>query len=158
MVYSKLDLCAGYHHLRVHQDGVFKIAFKTHVSHYEFLVMSFGLTNAPASFQNWMNSVFKPLLRRCVLVFFYDILVYSKSLQEHWQHLDQVFEIMQHHSLYVKDCKCAFLTHKVYYLGHFISSKGVETDPQKIAVISSCLTPTTVKDLISFLGLSGYIL
>lgn len=124
-VFSKLDLRAGYHQLWVAHEDVYKTAFKTHEGHYEFLVMPFGLTNAPTSFQSWMNNIFKPLLRKCVLVFFDDILVYSPSLTQHWEHLNVVFHLMQQHQLYAKASKCAFAISKVEYLRHFISGEGV---------------------------------
>ena len=127
-----------------------------HQGHYEFLAMPFGLTNAPSSFQSWMNAVFKPLLRKCVLFFFDDILVYSKTMAEHWQHLSAVFAIMTENKLHVKLSKCSFVSSRVEYLGHFIPAKGIETDPSKINAIESWPSPTTIKDLRSFLGLAGY--
>lgn len=118
--------------------------------------MPFGLTNAPASFQGWMNAIFKPLLRKCVLVFFDDILIYNRSKDEHWQHLTTVFELMRANSLYTKDSKCCFVMDKIEYLGHFISAQGVETDPRKISTVVNWPVPTCVKELRSFLGLAGY--
>lgn len=115
-VFCKIDLRAGYHQLRVHDGDVYKTTFKTHNGHYEFLVMSFGLTNAPASFQGWMNHIFKPLLRKCVLLFFDDILIYSPSLEQHVHHLQVVFELMRSHTLYGKKSKCSFAIDKVEYL------------------------------------------
>lgn len=155
-IFSKIDLRAGYYQLRMHASDVFKTAFKTHIGHYEFLVMPFGLTNAPASFQNWMNQVFKLLLRKCVIIFFDSILVYSKSLAEHYEHLHSVFSIMRQNHMYAKSSNCIFAIDKIEYLGHFISSKGVETDPRKVEAVQNWPTPTTVKELKSFLGLAGY--
>lgn len=91
--------------------------------------MPFGLTNAPATFQYCMNQVFKPLLRKCVLIFFNDILVYNSTFEKHWSHLQQVFELMQLHQIYAKESKCVFSITKIEYLGHFISEQGIETDP-----------------------------
>lgn len=104
-VFTKLDLRSGYHQLRVQEQDIYKIAFKTYTCHYKFLVMPFGLTNAFVSFQGWMNHVFKPLLQKCVLVFFDDILVYSKNLDEHWGQLNVVFELMKANGMYAKESK-----------------------------------------------------
>ena len=121
MFFSNLDLRSGYHQIRVSSDDMPKTAFRTHHGHYEFLVMSFGLTNAPSTFQVLMNGVFKNQLRKFVLVFFDNILVYSVSWQEHLQHLQIVLDILRSHQLYVKREKCQFGQQEVRYLGHIKS-------------------------------------
>lgn len=117
------------------EEDIPKIAFKTHEGHYEFLGMPFGLTNVPSTSQSLMNQVFKPFLRKFVLVFFDDILVYSKSLSDHINHLRTVLEIIATHKLYAKMSKCMFACKEGEYLGHVITAKGVHTDPKKVATM-----------------------
>jgi hypothetical protein len=129
--FSSLDLCAGFHQIPMTPTDYFKTTFQTHVGHYEFKVMSFELTGAPHTFQKAMNSTLAPLLRKCALVFFDDILIYSKSYGEHVQHLEQVFKILQEQQWRVKLSKRSFAQRVVSYLGYVINQAGVSTCPAK---------------------------
>jgi hypothetical protein len=133
-----------------------KTAFKTHHGHYEFRVMSFGLTGAPATFQNTMNTMLAPVLRKGVLVFIDDILIYSKDLPEHARLLCQVLELLHAHELKVKRNKCTFARQQLVYLGHVISVEGVSTDPKNITAVMKWERPCNVKQVCGFLGLAGY--
>ncbi|GJS29344.1 putative nucleotidyltransferase, ribonuclease H [Tanacetum coccineum] len=154
--FSKIDLRSGYHQLRVREQDISKTAFRTRYGHYEFLVMPFGLTNAPAVFMDLMNRIFHEYLDKFFIVFIYDILVYSKSEEEHEQHLRIMLEILRQKKLYVKFSKCEFWLQKVAFLGHIVSADGIIMDPSKVEAITKWPRPTTVTEVRSFLGLAGY--
>ncbi|KAI3815522.1 hypothetical protein L1987_15193 [Smallanthus sonchifolius] len=147
---------SGYHQLKVREEDVPKTAFRTRYRHYEFLVMSFGLTNAPAAFMDLMNRVCQPMLDRLVIVFIDDILVYSKSEGDHHCHLREVLEVLKQEKLYARFSKCAFWLREVQFLGHVINPNGIMVDPAKIETVKEWNVPKTPTEIQSFLGLAGY--
>jgi hypothetical protein len=140
----------------MHPADVEKMAFRTHEGLFEFLVMSFGLTNASATFQALMNDVLKPFLHRFVLVFFNEILIYSPSWSKHLRRVHLMLAKLQEHKLFVKKLKCAFGERSVAYLGHVISEAGVTMDGQKVSYVLEWPVPRTVLAVRAFLGLAGY--
>nr|AAX96226.1 retrotransposon protein, putative, Ty3-gypsy sub-class [Oryza sativa Japonica Group]ABA92682.1 retrotransposon protein, putative, Ty3-gypsy subclass [Oryza sativa Japonica Group] len=155
-VFSKIDLRSGYHQLRIREEDIPKTAFTTRYGLYECTVMSFGLTNAPAFFMNLMNKVFMEFLDKFVVVFIDDILIYSKSEEEHEQHLRLVLEKLKEHQLYAKFSKCDFWLSEVKFLGHVITAQGVAVDPSNVESVTKWTPPKTVSQIRSFLGLAGY--
>ncbi|KAM1011997.1 hypothetical protein FF1_047138 [Malus domestica] len=154
--FSKIDLRSGYHQLRVREEDIPKTAFRTRYGLYEFVVMPFGLTNAPAAFMDLMNRLFRPYLDKFVIVFIDDILVYSKTREEHKTHLQIVLQTLLDNQLYAKKSKCAFWLSEVRFLGHVISGEGVSVDPSKIEAVLNWERPKNVFEIRSFLGLAGY--
>ncbi|GJX21348.1 putative nucleotidyltransferase, ribonuclease H [Tanacetum coccineum] len=155
-VYSKIDLRSGYHQLRVRDEDILKTAFRTRYGHYEFQVMPFGLTNAPTVFMDLMNRVCRPYLDKFVIVFIDDILIYSKTKEEHDVHLRLILELLKKEELYAKFSKCDFWLSKVQFLGHVIDSEGIHVDHAKVESIKGWESPKTPTEIHQFLGLAGY--
>jgi hypothetical protein len=155
-VFSKIDLRSGYHQLRIKEDDIPKTAFKTRFGHYEFTVLPFGLTNAPGVFMSLMNGVFHEYLDKFVQVFIDDILIYSRTMEEHDEHLRLVLQCLREHNLYGKLSKCSFYQSRIHYLGHVISGEGIAVDPAKVEAIMEWPAPTNVTEVRSFMGLAGY--
>jgi hypothetical protein len=155
-VFSKIDLRSGYHQMKIRPSDIPKTTFSTRYGLYEFTVMSFGLTNAPAYFMNLMNKVFMEYLDRFVVVFINDILIYSRNESDHEQHLRLVLQKLRDNQLYAKYSKCEFWIGEVPFLGHIISNRGISVDPAKVKEIVAWSIPTTVAEIRSFLGHVGY--
>jgi hypothetical protein len=155
-VFSKIDLRSGYHKLKIRTEDIPKTAFTTRYGLYEFLVMSFGLTNAPAYFMKLMNKVFMEYLDQFVVVVIDDILVYYQNEEAHEDHLRLVLQKLHNNQLYAKFSKCDFWLKEVAFLGHIITNGGIKVHPGKISEILNWKQPTDVSKIRSFLGLSGY--
>jgi hypothetical protein len=155
-VFSKIDLCSGYHQLKIQNLDIPKMAFITRYGLYEYTIMSFGLTNAPAYFMYLMNKVFMEYLDKFVVVFIDDILVFSKNEEEHAEHLRLVLQKLREHKLYAKRSKCEFWLKEVSFLVHVVSNGGISVDPSKVRDVLNWKPPTNVGEIRSFLGLAGY--
>jgi hypothetical protein len=154
--FSKIDLRSGYHQVRIAEEDIHKTAFSTRYGHFEFLVLPFGLTNAPATFMNLMQNVFSEYLDDFVIVFLDDILVYSKNVAEHLKHLKTVLQTLREHKLYAKLSKCEFFKSEISFLGHIVTKDGLKMEPSKVKDVMDWPQPKNVHDIRSFLGLAGY--
>ncbi|GJP69735.1 hypothetical protein CLOP_g734 [Closterium sp. NIES-67] len=155
--FSKIDLRGGYHQIRVAAEDCHKTAFCTRYGSYEYLVMPFGLKNAPSTFQMTMNSIFMELLDKCITNYLDDILIYSRSTEQHLQDLDAVSMLLHKNRLITKGSKCDFLKQDLEFLGHVVSTEEVKIDPKKIKTIQEWKSPTNIKELQSILGFVNYV-
>ena len=156
VVFSSLDLYKGYHQCRVREEDAHKTAFRTHLGSFEFTVLPFGLTNAPATFQRMMNQLLAPYLLRTCVVYLDDVLVFSGSLADHVDHLRKILQVFSKHQLHINPKKCEFFKKEVSYLGHVVRQGQVTMDPAKISAVKDWPSPTTVREVRGFLGLTGY--
>jgi hypothetical protein len=140
-IFSKIDLKSRYHQVRIKEDDISKTSFRTRYGHYEFTVLPFGLSNAPVIFMCLMNGIFREYLDKFVIVFLDEILIYSKSEEEHEHHLRMVLQVLREHQLYAKLSKCSFYQKQIHYLAHIISKDGIAVDPEKVEAIREWSTP-----------------
>lgn len=154
--YMKIDLRQAYHLVRVSKCDKWKTTFQTHYGSYEWLVMLFGLSNALAAFQHFMNNIVKDLLDVYIIVYLDDILIYSKNMEEHWKHVKMVLQILWKHGLYAKPKRCKFHTTTTKYLGYVLSPEGLTMSPQKVQIIQDWSEPQKIRDIRSFLGFANF--
>lgn len=155
-IFSKIDMAAGFHQVRMAETDCHKTAFSTKFGHYEFTVLPMGLTSAPATFQRLMNDIFMPYLDKFVIIYLDDICIYSRTPEEHLQHLDIVLSLLRTHKLLAKTSKCLFGVTSMEFLGHILSSDGIATDPKKIKAVQDWPVLQNAKDVLSFLGLANF--
>ena len=157
--FTTMDLTDGYHQIEMGQESIHKTGFRTRWGQWEFTCMPFGLCNAPATFQAMMNEMLPKLgpdWASFVLAYLDDLIVFSRTLEEHLQHLRRVLELLRSRQLYCKPLKCCFASQRVGFLGHIVSDKGIEADGEKVAAVLQYPPPRNVRELQTFLGATGW--